>query len=95
MLCIGKLVLSAVVTSLLITFLVISGVFSLLDLHAVTTLFESLIDHRKRHRKQVILKSHFMNIMLSAVKHQKQDLELKENVAYGPSKPPTVNSDMN
>ena len=85
-------VLAVVVTSLLIAFLVISifiFIAGFVCSHYFSRKFKrSSIEtpQRSDHPHQVLI---YEYVLPSAVKHQdsEQDLELKENVAYGPSNP--------
>ena len=86
-------VLAAVVTSLLIAFLVISIFIFITGFvcgHYFSRKFiRSSKEIPQTTNNQVPFYEYVLHVP-SGVKHQEQDLELKENVAYGPSKPVTV-----
>ena len=88
-------VLAAVVTSLLIAFLVIS-IFIFIAGFVCGYYFSRKFKGSPKetpqtsdHPGQAPFYEYVLHVP-STVKHQEQDLELKENVAYGPSKPTTV-----
>ena len=88
-------ILAAVVTSLVLIFLVIS-VFIFIAGFVCGHYFSQKFKRSSKetpqtsdHPDQVPFYEYVLHVP-SGVKHQEQDLELKENVAYGPSKPTTV-----
>ena len=86
-------VLAAVVTSLLIAFLVISIFIFIAGFvcgHYFSQKFKRSSKETPQTTDHQVPFYEYVLHMPNAVKHQEQDLELKENVAYGPSKPATV-----